>query len=136
MHTRMITAATLAALAAVAVAAPPKRSAAYLKGLDADVLDAPRWPALMPAYDIAPKGAADVVAGAYFGGKLVYAPEDAQPCDAHTFLLRKEFELKEKPVEAWLQFMADDSARAFLNAINRIAIHQGSPIRQPTPATP
>ena len=115
MHTRMITAAALAALAAVAVAAPPKRSAAYLKGLDADVLDAPRWPALMPAYDIAPKGAADVVDGAYFGGKLVYAPEDAQPCDARTFLLRKEFELKEKPVEAWLQFMADDSARAFLN---------------------
>jgi 2-isopropylmalate synthase len=28
------------------------------------------------------------------------------------------------------------SARAFLNAINRIAIHQGSPIRQPAPVTP
>ncbi len=28
------------------------------------------------------------------------------------------------------------SARAFLNAINRIAIHQGAPLRQPTPANP
>ncbi len=75
-------------------------------------LDASPWPALTPQYFDPPKH----VQEPYFQGLMVASRLDqAEPGGKHDFFLRREFQLKSKPSSAWLQFSADDAARAFLN---------------------
>ena len=79
-------------------------------------LDADKWPTVKPEY----KSFESNLSGNehYFRGKMIKCPQDLPQGGKHSeFFLRREFELKGKPVQAWLQFVADDSAEAFFNGI-------------------
>ena len=78
-------------------------------------LDAPQWPDLKS--ELWPSGSRNVQAGKhYFQGKMIKSPEDkVRGGKHHEFFLRREFELKEKPVHGYLQYTADDCAQAFVN---------------------
>ena len=76
-----------------------------------DVLDEPQWPRLTTEY----KNAEPLtVKGSYLQGKMLRSPLDVTG-KAKSFKLRRIVHLKNKPAAAYLQFTADDSAKAFLN---------------------
>lgn len=75
------------------------------------VLDESEWPQLTAGYkEIKPT----VIPGNYFQGKMLKSPLDGSS-ESKSFKLRRTVKLKSKPVAAYLQFTADDSARAFIN---------------------
>ena len=85
------------------------------------MLDAPRWPEVEPQYYDHAADPACTVKGPYFTGHFVSAADDKLTTGRinheklRTYHLRRAFTLKEKPVEAWLQAMGDNSARFGLN---------------------
>jgi len=57
----------------------------------------------------------------YFQGKMLKSPHDLRTGGKFKkFYLRREIVLKDKPVQAWLQYIADDCATAFINGNNII----------------
>ncbi|MBO7328662.1 MAG: hypothetical protein J6W00_07820 [Lentisphaeria bacterium] len=96
-----------------------KRDLAALKKNSFEVteakLDAPQWPNLKS--EIWRNGSKNIQEGKhYFQGKMIKSPEDKiRGGKHHEFFLRREFELKEKPVHGYLQYTADDCAQAFVN---------------------
>ena len=96
-----------------------KRDLAALKKNSFEVteakLDAPQWPNLKS--EIWRDGSKNIQEGKhYFQGKMIKSPEDKiRGGKHHEFFLRREFELKEKPVHGYLQYTADDCAQAFVN---------------------
>ena len=77
-------------------------------------LDADKWPDLKPEYVDFSKPHSPHES--YFRGKMIKSPQDMPRGGKYeTFYLRREIELKEKPVQAWVQYVADDSAELFLN---------------------
>lgn len=60
--------------------------------------------------------------GAYFTGKMIKSPDDKRENGKYdTFFLRREIFLKDKPVQAWIQYCADDKAAAFVNGTQTAA---------------
>ena len=55
------------------------------------------------------------VNGRYFGGKMIKSPKDQRGSVTNRFLLRRDFTLKAKPVEAVVQFVSDDGAFLHIN---------------------
>lgn len=51
----------------------------------------------------------------YFGGKMIRFSGKFDPNSPKHFFFRKKFTLSEKPVKAYLQFLADDAAEVFIN---------------------
>ena len=85
-------------------------------------LDAPAWPDLEPKYYDHAGDPACTMTGAYFKGKFISAAADAkQP--GGKFLLRRRFELKAAPADAWLQGIADSSATFKINGQNAMTSH-------------
>ena len=80
-------------------------------------LDAPEWPDVKPEYYDHSKDPACRVVGAYFKGKFVSALDDVsgQGKSGRKFMLRRRFDLKSVPAEAWLQGIADSSATFRIN---------------------
>ena len=78
-------------------------------------LDEPVWPKIKPEYWT---GKTVVTNEPYFQGKMIKSPHDLRTGGKfHTFLLRREFELKSDPIQGWLQYTADDGAEAFVNGV-------------------
>ena len=78
----------------------------------ADVLDEGEWPAVKPEFvEVPPR----TVNGRYFGGKMIKSPKDQRGSVTNRFLLRRDFTLKAKPVEAVIQFVSDDGAFLHIN---------------------
>ncbi len=71
--------------------------------------DAPAWP------DVRPEFLSPQVGGSYFRGKMIYAPGDTPAACPKTFCMRRTFSLKEPPVRAVLQFIADDEAEVYVD---------------------
>ena len=99
-------------------------------------LDAPQWSAVKPGFGkdiIVPSGVTleqklkRTTPAGYFNGQMIYEANDVSPEQAaymvkhgikHTysdFFLRKEFELKDLPVQGKVQTVADDWAELYLN---------------------
>lgn len=73
-------------------------------------LDAPEWPKAQPGFMKIHKPEH------WFTGKMVRSPLALPKNAKHiNFYLRKEFTLKEKPLQAFLQGTADDYAEGFIN---------------------
>ena len=84
-------------------------------------LDADKWPDLKPEYVNFSKPRSP--RESYFRGKMIKSPQDLTRGGKYgTFYLRREIELKEKPVQAWVQFVADDSAEVFFNGIPEMPV--------------
>ena len=78
-------------------------------------MDTEPWPPITPKFTplLAPP---PLQSKKYFSCKMISSPEDKKGLGAYlSFYVRKEFELPSKPVMAWLQFTADDSATAYVN---------------------
>ncbi len=85
------------------------------------VLDTEVWPAVTPNYT--PLVLPTVEGKKYFQGKMIASHEDKKGLGKYvSFYLRKVFTLPSKPVDAWLQFTADDTASAYVNGI-KVAFH-------------
>lgn len=99
------------------------------------MLDAPPWPAVEPQYYDHRGDPACRVRGPYFTGGFVSALDDPLACgvgpseEVRSYYLRRRFTLKERPVEAWLQAVGDNSASFEING-QRVATHRFS--HQPT----
>lgn len=79
-------------------------------------LDAPVWP---EAKSELWKTETAHLTGPYFEGKMIRSPEDKLEGGKYKeFYLRRTFNLKEKPVQGWLQFTADDCASVSVNGKN------------------
>ncbi|MBR1952689.1 MAG: hypothetical protein IKA32_08935, partial [Lentisphaeria bacterium] len=78
-------------------------------------IDAPEWPAVKPEFN---KSNIHKQVNTYFKGKMICSPHDKHIGTAgkyKRFYLRKKVFLKDTPVEAWMQFVADDSCNIYLN---------------------
>ena len=78
-------------------------------------LDAPAWPDVTPRYLDCAQNPGCRVRGAYFRGAFLSAADDTGTGGSRRYFLRRTFTLKEKPVSAWLQGTADESAVFRLN---------------------
>lgn len=85
-------------------------------------LDAPAWPDLEPHYYDHAHDPACKMTGEFFKGSFVSAAADAkQP--GGKFLLRRRFDLKTVPADAWLQGIADSSATFKINGRKAMTAH-------------
>ena len=88
----------------------------------ADVLDEGEWPAVKPEFrEVPPR----TVNGRYFGGKMIKSPKDQRGGVTNRFLLRRDFTLKAKPVEAWVQFSAIGGGGSFVRLNGKVAARNG-----------
>ena len=83
-------------------------------------LDAPEWPDVTPHFYDAANDPACSVRGPYFGGRFISAAADAEgravgADPAPKYRLRRRFELKAAPADAWLQGVGDTMATFSLN---------------------
>lgn len=79
-------------------------------------LDAPVWPAVKPEFR---KPSASRVKGNYFQGRMIASEEDKGSAnkDSAVFFLRKAFDLKAVPEQAFVQFVGDDGAVLWVNGV-------------------
>ena len=75
------------------------------------VLDEPEWPKLVSEYQTF---APPVLYGSYFQGGMLRSPLDGKSA-VKSFKVLRRIDCKSKPTAAYLQFTADDGARAFIN---------------------
>ena len=78
-------------------------------------LDAPPWPDVEPKHYDHTRDPAFRMSGAYFKGSFISAADDAARKGGGRFLLRRRFDLKTAPADAWLQGMGDSEAKFTIN---------------------